>query len=209
MANRILDFIKNGIIRDDDSDDETAYQEYKIREEEKQNRIAAREAAREAKESVRDSKKRLTPVEEKPVRDYSSDLDREEAALASISELRVQNVRPRPERTRSGNYIPHQRTPQGSDICIMKPNCFDDALDICDQIAGNCAVVINLEGAEPELAQRVVDFVCGALYVQKGNLRQISDYILIVAPETFDISGDYIEIIAQGNGFGVPEFKTE
>lgn len=207
MANRFFDFIKKGIIRDEDSDDDTAYQEYKIKEEEKQNRIAAREAARE-------SKKQQTPVAERKysapsASDISSDLDREEAELASISELRVQNVRPRPERTRSGNYIPHQRTPQGSDICIMKPNCFDDALDICDQITGNSAVVINLEGADPNLAQRVVDFVCGALYVQEGNLRQISDFILIVAPKTFDISGDYIEIIAQGTGFGVPEFKTE
>lgn len=201
MGNRIIDFFKKGLIDPESEDDDEAYEEYKVKQEEKARREVKTAAAKSV--TSRPSVSRESSFE--------SDLDRQEQELASVSPIRpVQNsYRPRPERTRSGNVIQHQRTPQGSEISIMKPNCFEDALDICDQLNGNSAVVINLEGADADLAQRVVDFVCGALYVQEGNLRQISDYILIVAPKSFDISGDYIEILAQGSGFGVPEFKNE
>ena len=90
----------------------------------------------------------------------------------------------------------------------MKPTRFEDAIDICDMLTGNRATVVNLEDFDRAIAQRIMDFVCGAVYAQNGNLRQVSGYIFIVAPESFDISGDYLDIIAQ-NGFEIPTFSKE
>ncbi len=194
MANILNNFINSLRIRDEEDDE--GYDEYVVEQENKQKKKSERPAAPRRTQS----------------RVSDEDLERDEEMLRSIQSKQQHTAAAQPrsttERLKSGNLIQLRTTPKGSEICIMRPTCFDDAMDICDMLMGNRATVINLEGFDVELAQRVVDFVCGAVYVQKGNLRQISEFILIVAPETFDISGDYLDIIAQ-NGFEVPTFNKE
>ncbi len=194
MANILNNFINSLRIRDEDDDE--GYDEYVVEQENKQR-----------KKSERPATPRRTPN-----RVNDDELERDEEILRNIQskQQHTATVQPRPsiERLKSGNLVQFRTTSKGSEICIMKPKSFDDAMDICDMLMGNRATVINLEGFDVELAQRVVDFVCGAIYVQKGNLKQISEYILIVAPESFDISGDYLDIIAE-NGFEVPTFNKD
>ncbi len=94
-------------------------------------------------------------------------------------------------------------------IKVMKPTSFEDSQDICDVLLAGKATIINLEGFNVELAQRVMDFVSGAVYAANGKLRQISSYIFIISPENVDISGDYFDMIKQQNGFEVPTLGRE
>jgi cell division inhibitor SepF len=52
-------------------------------------------------------------------------------------------------------------------------------------------VILNLEGLEYELAQRIIDFSSGSCYALGGNLQWISKYIIIIAPQNINISGDF------------------
>jgi cell division inhibitor SepF len=49
---------------------------------------------------------------------------------------------------------------------------------------------VNLESLNKENAQRVIDFLSGAVYALDGNIQKISSGIFIVVPLNVDIMGD-------------------
>ncbi len=114
----------------------------------------------------------------------------------------------RVERTSTNKVVPIRTTPKGFEVCIMKPSTFEDSQDICDMLLSGRAAVINLEGFDVDLAQRIMDFVSGSVYAMNGRLHQISSYIFIISPDTVDISGDYLDLI-QSDGFEVPTLNKE
>lgn len=106
-------------------------------------------------------------------------------------------------RTSNNKIVPIKRTGYGFEVCIMKPESFEDAQDICDMLLENRAVVVNLERVDAKVAQRIMDFVSGAIYAIEGKLHQIAEYIFIFSPDSVDISGDYLDFVKE-TGFGVP-----
>lgn len=123
-----------------------------------------------------------------------------------ISRERKQSTRT--ERTASNKIVPIRTTSKGLEVCIMKPSSFEDSQDICDLLLTGRAVVVNLEGFDPMDAQRIMDFISGAVYAINGKLHQISKYIFIFSPDTIDISGDYLGFIAD-DSFEVPTLNKE
>ncbi len=112
------------------------------------------------------------------------------------------------ERTTSNKIVPIRTTPKGLEVCIMKPSSFEDSQDICDMLLTGRAVVVNLEGFDPMDAQRIMDFISGAVYAINGKLHQISKFIFIFSPDTIDISGDYLGFIAD-DSFEVPTINKD
>ena len=106
----------------------------------------------------------------------------------------------------NSDVIPYPQ--KGLEVCIMKPTSFEDSQDICDMLLSGRAAVINLEGFDVDIAQRVMDFISGAVYSLNGKLHQISSYIFIISPDSVDISGDYLDLIRQ-NGFEVPTLNKD
>lgn len=78
-------------------------------------------------------------------------------------------------------------------VVIVQPENFNDAKDICDNLKNKKPTVINLEGLSKELAQRIIDFISGAIYSLDGNIQKVSSEIFIVAPYNVDILGDFKE----------------
>lgn len=84
------------------------------------------------------------------------------------------------------------------EVTMIKPSSMDDSRDICDYLLNGKAVVLNMEGLHSEIAQRIIDFTCGAAYAIDGNLQKISNYIFIATPENVELSGDFQNILAGG-----------
>lgn len=90
----------------------------------------------------------------------------------------------------------------GMEVCVIKPTSVEDAREITETLLANRTVVLNLEGLDVDIAQRIIDFTSGSTFAISGNLQKISHYIFIVTPASVDISGDFQEIL---NGtFNVP-----
>lgn len=170
--------------------DEDDYDDFISEEEEKEARRAEKE-----RKAYRQSVRTFNEEEE------SSHVS------SMVNEPKKEKVT-RLERTTTNKVVPIRTTPKGFEVCIMKPSSFEDSQDICDMLLSGRAAVINLEGFDVDLAQRIMDFVSGAVYALNGKLHQISSYIFIISPDTVDISGDYLDLI-KTDGFEVPTLNKE
>ncbi|MCM1088106.1 MAG: cell division protein SepF [Muribaculaceae bacterium] len=90
----------------------------------------------------------------------------------------------------------------GMEVCVIKPTTVEDAREITETLLANRTVVLNLEGLDVEIAQRIIDFTSGSCFAISGNLQKISNYIFIITPASVDISGDFQEILS--GSFDVP-----
>ena len=82
------------------------------------------------------------------------------------------------------------------EVNVIRPSSMEDTRDIADTLMGNCTVVLNLEGLDVDIAQRVIDFTCGVCYSLHGNLQKVSSYIFILTPENVELSGDFQSILS-------------
>lgn len=92
----------------------------------------------------------------------------------------------------------------GMNVCVIKPVTIEEARSVTDTLLENRAVVLNLEGLDVDIAQRIIDFTSGSCYAINGNLQKISNYIFIITPQSVEISGDFPDVFGGGNS----EFST-
>lgn len=95
-----------------------------------------------------------------------------------------------------------KKTGSGMEVCVIKPTSIEDAREITETLLANRTVVLNLEGLDVDIAQRIIDFTSGSCFAISGNLQKISHYIFIITPAIVDISGDFQEILS--GSFDVP-----
>ena len=76
------------------------------------------------------------------------------------------------------------------EVCVIKPSTFEDAREIAETLLSNQTVILNMEGLDLGLSQRIIDFSSGACYSIDGTLQKISNFIFLLTPSSVDISGD-------------------
>ena len=74
--------------------------------------------------------------------------------------------------------------------------------EITETLLAGRTVILNLEGMDLEIAQRIIDFTSGSAFAIDGNLQKISSYIFLVTPANVDISGDMQDLL--NTSFDVP-----
>lgn len=193
MANVIKDFLGYLKLSDDEDDLEDYIEDYEEEVSAKNNMRNFRKPIKETERADETTTKRVSRSE----RNYGNDNEDEPRRVTRM------------ERTSSNKIVPIRTTQRGLEVCIMKPSSFEDSQDICDMLLTGRAAVVNLEGFDPDDAQRVMDFISGCVYAINGKLHQISRYIFIFSPDSIDISGDYADIVGEDMSFGVPTLNKE
>lgn len=137
----------------------------------------------EEEEEEASSKKSFFKKREK---DYDYDLEDPVVNEARNASKSTAKVTPITRKRTGGNAM---------EVCVIKPTNFEDSKEITETLLSGRAVVLNFEGLEVDLAQRVIDFAAGTCAAIDGNLRKVSNYIFIVTPKSVDISGDYLDLL--------------
>ncbi len=83
----------------------------------------------------------------------------------------------------------------GMEVCVIKPTSVEEAREITETLLAGRTVVLNLEGLDVDIAQRIIDFTSGSCFAIGGNLQKISHYIFIITPSSVDIFGDFQDIL--------------
>ncbi len=77
-------------------------------------------------------------------------------------------------------------------VVLVKPSRFEDATAIADHLNEHKTVVLNLEMANRETSRRLIDFLSGTAYAQKGNIKKVAHSTFIITPNNVDVLGDLI-----------------
>ena len=93
------------------------------------------------------------------------------------------------------------------EVCVIKPTSMEDTREIADTLLDNCTGLLNLEGIDVEVAQRVIDFSSGTCYALGGSLQKVSSYIFVMTPANVEITGDFQQIL--NNSFNMPSFGAD
>ena len=73
-------------------------------------------------------------------------------------------------------------------VLIYKPLSYDDTQNIIDNLKERKSIVVNLDELEVSVAQRILDFISGAVYALNGNIRKAARNIFVVAPFNVDVT---------------------
>ena len=57
----------------------------------------------------------------------------------------------------------------GMEVCVIKPTSVEDAREITETLLANRTVVLNLEGLDVDIAQRIIDFTSGSCFAISGS----------------------------------------
>lgn len=111
-------------------------------------------------------------------------------------EDRMAKKAPQPKVTPIRQNVARRAPGNGMNVCVIKPTSVEDAREITETLLANRTVVLNLEGLDVDIAQRIIDFTSGSCFAISGNLQKISHYIFIITPASVDISGDFQDILS-------------
>lgn len=75
-------------------------------------------------------------------------------------------------------------------VMVAEPVSFEEAQGIAEHLKARKSVILNLEKADINLSQRIVDFISGTTYALGGNMQKVGNGIFIFVPNNVDISGE-------------------
>lgn len=126
--------------------------------------------------------------------DFADDYDDEPAPARKSGRVPARPALPDKSASRQA-----ARRASEMEVCVMRPTAVEDSRTIAETLLGNRTVVLNLEGLDIDVAQRIIDFVSGATYALDGNLQKVSQYIFLLTPANVDISGDLNGLFGEGS----------
>lgn len=72
-------------------------------------------------------------------------------------------------------------------MIVFHPVSYEDAQSIADNLKSHKPIIVNMEELDGTIAQRVLDFLLGAVYALDGSINKISRGIFLVAPKNCDV----------------------
>ncbi len=78
-------------------------------------------------------------------------------------------------------------------VVIVKPEKFEDASSIADRLNDKHTVVLNLESCSKDVSRRLIDFLSGVAYANRGQIKKVANSTFIITPYHVDIMGDLMD----------------
>ena len=76
----------------------------------------------------------------------------------------------------------------GGSVAVFAPRSFADVTEIADALRARQVVIVNVQGADRNLLQRVVDFTSGVAYTIDGRIQKLADAIYLVVPAGVNVN---------------------
>lgn len=85
-------------------------------------------------------------------------------------------IHPRPQRSAASRPVPT------GEPAAVSPRRFDQAQELADKYKEGQPVIMNLEGAEREVARRLIDFASGLCYALDGTMEKVANGVYLLKP---------------------------
>lgn len=76
-------------------------------------------------------------------------------------------------------------------VAIFKPERFgEETRAIADELMKTHTVVLNLENTNKDMSRRIIDFLSGVAYANRGKIKKVATSTFIIIPNNVDLTGD-------------------
>lgn len=76
-------------------------------------------------------------------------------------------------------------------VVLFKPERFgEETRTIADELLKTHTVVLNLENTSKDMSRRIIDFLSGVAYANRGKIKRIATSTFIIIPNNVDLTGD-------------------
>ncbi len=92
--------------------------------------------------------------------------------------------------------IPGNATPKKDKACemvLVKAKAYDDLQSIAKSIKEQKVVIVNFEDMDKETAQRMVDFLSGAVFALDGEPKKVSGSTFLFSSSQVDLAGQIMD----------------
>jgi cell division inhibitor SepF len=76
----------------------------------------------------------------------------------------------------------------GTEVSVFSPRSYQDVVEIADSLRNRQVVIVNLQNADRQLLQRVVDFTSGVAYTIDGKIQKLAEAIYLVVPAGVNVN---------------------
>lgn len=104
---------------------------------------------------------------------------------------RFQSEDERIENTKKSKVVNINATTQ-LQVVLAKPEKFEDATTVADHLNAKRTVVLNLESTGKEISRRLIDFLTGVAYANRGQIQRVANSTFIITPYNVDLMGDIL-----------------
>ena len=76
-------------------------------------------------------------------------------------------------------------------VGIFKPERFgEETRSIADELMKTHTAVLNIEDTNKDMARRILDFLSGVAYANRGKIKRVATNTYIIIPSNVDLTGD-------------------
>lgn len=76
-------------------------------------------------------------------------------------------------------------------VAIFRPENFgEETRAIADELIKTHTVVLNLEETKKDISRRIIDFLSGVAYANRGKIKRVATSTFIIIPNNVDLTGD-------------------
>ena len=130
----------------------------------------------------------------------SSRRERERELTPPVSSYeREERPAERPLRRQKNDKVVNIHTTAQLQVVLCKPERYEEAAAIADNLNERRTVVLNLESTNRDVARRLLDFLSGVAYANNGQIKRVANSTYIITPYNVDVMGDLIDEL-ENNG---------
>ncbi|MET8615117.1 MULTISPECIES: cell division protein SepF [Streptomyces] len=112
--------------------------------------------------------------------------DEQWEGLAQVVPLRGRDAWPSAVNHRS---LPDDETETRRRFVVLRVNVFADAREVAETVMAGAPVLLDLSGAEGDVAKRVLDFSTGVVFGLGSGMHRVDRNVFLLTPPGTEVSG--------------------
>lgn len=112
-----------------------------------------------------------------------------------------QAPRPAPQPQGGNNKVVNIHATARLQVVLFKPERFgEDTRVIADELMKMHTVLLNLENTNKDMSRRILDFLSGVAYANRGKISRVASNTYMITPNNVDLTGDDVLDELESNG---------
>lgn len=108
----------------------------------------------------------------------------QQPSVVTVQPSGQSQARPRPQAVRP------VAAPANAKPVVVVPISFNDAQEVADKFKGSQPVIVNLQGADRDLARRLIDFASGLCYGVGGHMEKVANQVYLLTPANVEVPAE-------------------